>query len=152
MTESNVIDITDVTLENNVTSSILMNKIVPFQNDVQFVCEYTLVQNEITETIIISDSSDDENTPNQQTNEKPIDTIKKYRNTSARPINTLKRQYKSCLNNCNKRFRGDNMPPYNFGPFILDRQRVVQQYKHSTSRLKKKLRPIIIDGLNIGYA
>lgn len=151
MTDNNIINIIDITSEDSEHDALSMstNEIIPFQKGVQFKCLYTLDQNKINEIITISDSSDDENTPYQQINEKSIDFIpkKKYVNTSTRHIKTSKRPHKNPLNDCNKRFRGDSS-----SSFIVDKRRVIKQQYNFTNGLKKKLRPIIIDGMNIGHA
>jgi len=151
-----IIDITaddDITLENfqaidhekttlniyndeiiNITNTRNTNEDVPKQfscntklldNDLQINNFRTSVQNKSIELITISDNSDDENTSNQQSITKP----NSFKSVSKRQdISTI----------CKSR-----VPYYRY---LHNRNRKWEEKNN------RKLRPIIIDGLNIGHA
>lgn len=175
--ENEIIDITETTYVNREDTTVFFNETNSY-DDVQFISHITNVQNKSIEIVTISDDSDEENTPNQQLNEKPIGliSIKENLGISDHPVNTLKRKYNSPLRHRKKTLRDDvnNKPDFllhNLGAFIIDKQRIPRQPQHvnelkindtvpwqhipsssTTSVANLKLRPIIIDGLNIGHA
>ncbi|CAI6352427.1 unnamed protein product [Macrosiphum euphorbiae] len=94
-------------------------------NDLQINNFRTSVQNKYIELITISDNSDDENTSNQQSIKKP----NSFKSVSKRQVisttGKTKAPYYRYLHNRNRKWEEKN---------------------------NRKLRPIIIDGLNIGHA
>lgn len=177
--ENEIIDISETTYVNSEnTSTAFFNETDSF-DDVQFISHTTNIQNKpMIEVVTISDDSDEENTPNKQLNEKPISftSTKENLHISDHSKNKLKRSYNSPLRYRKKTLRDDmnNKPdflPHNLGAFIIDKQKIsyqpqnVNEFKNNDTvpwqpkpssstipRTNLKLRPIIIDGLNIGHA
>lgn len=170
-------DIIDITDEKN--SKTINHRPISSNNDVQFIsCSTNAKPNQI-ELITISDSSDEENIPLKKHIRKPIEykSIKMHLEVSNRSTDTRKRKYNSPLHN-RKRTKVDEnafkyvLPSNLVGSFIIDKNQMdlcsqnfqndeykttefSHQHKPSsniTSMAHKKLRPIIIDGLNIGHA
>lgn len=177
--EDDIIDITDTTIDDSVyenSKTVSSNKKMPFCNDVQIHSHTTCAQNNSIVLITISDDSDEENTPHQQSNKKPI-VYKSIKERLGAIVNTKKRTYNSPLRNRKKisKDESDNnqeILSLNLGAFVIDKQKIShhsqcskkfetktamfpQPHKDSSSTkslINRKLRPIIIDGLNIGHA
>lgn len=167
-----VIDITNTTIYSNEKS--LFDS--PY-DDVQII-SYT-DKNKPIEYITISDDSDEEIT--QQTIGNSIKSIP-IKEPIGIPTQTLKRKYNSPLHKNKKmlgekNISSNNILSCNFNAFVIDKQSIPQhllqnnsQFKRTNTMIykqqqnksasisntailaKKQLRPIIIDGLNIGHA
>jgi len=178
ISNDDIIDITDTTIYENKNIETSSNSISTFCDDVQFI-SYTASNTTMRpiELITLSDDSNDENTKYQQSIEKQISFKSITENVSipVHPSNKRKITYNSPLRH-HKRTKGDDIftqhfPSENFGSFIIDKNRIsrsqmqknvvhqaaqLPQKKQPSSNTniisKRKLRPIIIDGLNIGHA
>ncbi|VVC43700.1 Ribonuclease Zc3h12a-like, NYN domain [Cinara cedri] len=162
-----VIDITDTTINEN--SQSIIECISSDDNDTETLecLKPTSVENKHIHLITISDDSDEEKIEQQPTIIKPTQfvSIKKSLESATDPINKLKKKYISPLPLRNRKKTKINEDlNFNFGAFIIDKQRIpdqlqnyIQIEKKRQPSLKKinlanrKLRPIAIDGLNIGY-
>lgn len=170
-------DIIDITDEKD--SKTIKHRPISSNNDVQFIsCSTNAKQNQI-ELITISDSSDEENIPLEKHVNEPIEykSMKKHSEVSNHYTNTRKRKYNSPLYNRKRTKIDENalkyvLPNNLVGSFIIDKNQMdlcsqnfqndeyettafSHQHKPSSniaSIANKKLRPIIIDGLNIGHA
>lgn len=168
-----IIDITDTTFDSNVKSnsqSISLNSTISYYDDVQII--ESVSQNNPIECFTISDDSDEECT--QQCIEKEIKS-KTIKEQLGIPTNTIKNKYNSPLHKKTKTLEENNTTSHilssDFGAFIIDKQRISHslqnnnQFKHRNVQISQKkkalkktviankqLRPIIIDGLNIGHA
>lgn len=173
-TESdNIINITDTSINQNEKSlSESSSSTTSSYDDVQIISFAS--KSKPIECITISDDSDEEIV--QQSIEKPIASTSTNESVKI-PKPTLKRKYNSPLYK-NKKMLGEKnttngSSPCNFDGFIIDKQSIPQscsqnnsqlQHKNSkiykqqqnkyalTKKSNKRLRPIIIDGLNIAYA
>lgn len=116
-------------------------------------------QNKI-ETVVKIDTSNEEKKLYQQPIKQPIDSQSiELRRALFDNFNTKKRKYNSPLHNCKSIKR--NKSTFDLREFLLEKQRLKEYeqrnnaitfQKHEPStELKPKLRPIFIDGLNIGY-
>lgn len=169
-------DIIDITDEKN--SEPIKHRPIPSNNDVQFISS-TNPKPEQIELITISDSSDEENIPLKKQIREPIEykSIKVPSKVSNCSTDTRKRKYYSPLHNRKRTKIDENefkyvLPSNLVGSFIIDKNQMdlcsqnfqngeykttefFDQHKPSSniaSMANKKLRPIIIDGLNIGHA
>lgn len=145
-------------------------------NDVQ------IIEHNPIEIIISDDSdNDDENVSHLKSIENPIGlkSIKKHFSIHNHSKSIMKKKYNSPLRNHRKHLKGESSNdhlPINLGAFIIDKQRISNYTKHlnsykfkstvkvsslpqlqkplpdTTSNVARKLRPIVIDGLNIGHA
>uniref|UniRef100_A0A2S2N901 Putative ribonuclease ZC3H12D n=1 Tax=Schizaphis graminum TaxID=13262 RepID=A0A2S2N901_SCHGA len=130
------------------------------------------------ELITISDDSDEEHTSNQNSIENPISIkpVDKCLNISTKGI--VKSSYNSPLRNRKRRWDEENITRLdnNLGAFVIDKQKISNNKQNlpqnfitleqkavkiskphvsstiTTSSANRKLRPIVIDGLNIGHA
>lgn len=170
------IDITGTTMDSNKHKSCKpSNETVSSMSDddVQIVSHTVDVGNKVIDFITISDNSDEENIPCQQSVERPVsfkpikDRIGVSSNSKA-----IKKSYIKPLRNHKKMLKGGNMPRQGFlsiGEFVINKQSISphsrhlskfdhkavifpEQHESSSSTTSRKLRPIIIDGLNIGHA
>jgi len=178
-----IIDITDITITSNthedVHKQFSSDKVLFDDNDdddVQIIDVPTCVQNKSIELITISDDSDEENTSNQESVEKPNSFKSVYERLGIPTTGTVKSSYNSPLRNRKRKWEEENITKFNslgnnLG-FIIDTQKIspnsqdfitlkkkpVKKFKppvssiSTTTRTNRKLRPIIIDGLNIGFA
>lgn len=159
-----IIDITDITINEN--------KAISCNDGIQFTSNVNRVQNQPIEIFTISDS-EDENTPYQQFIEKSVGFKSRKNHLRISPVSTNKiiKSYISPLRNHRKLLKGVNVQQevlsHNIGAFIIDKQKMSKNsYNHNavtfsqeripttdaTLYSKRQLRPIIIDGLNIGHA
>lgn len=170
-------DIIDITDEED--HKTIKHRPISSNNDVQFIGCSTNAQPNQIELITISDSSDEENMPLKKHIREPIEykSIKKNLEVSNHSTDTRKRKYNSPLNNRKRTKIDENsfncvLPNNVVGAFIIDKNKMdlcsqhlqndknkntafSHQHKPSSniaSMANKKLRPIIIDGLNIGHA
>jgi len=178
-----IIDITDITITSNTHEDIhkqfSSDKVLFDDNDdddVQIIDVPTCVQNKSIELITISDDSDEENTSNQESVEKPNSFKSVHERLGIPTTGTVKSSYNSPLRNRKRKWEEENITKFNslgnnLG-FIIDTQKIspnsqdfitlkkkpVKKFKppvssiSTTTRTNRKLRPIIIDGLNIGFA
>ncbi|XP_060859088.1 probable ribonuclease ZC3H12C [Metopolophium dirhodum] len=146
-------------------------------DDVQIIDVPTCVQNKSIELVTILDDSDEENTSNQEPVKKPNSFKSVHKRLGIPTTGTVKSSYNSPLRNRKRKLEEEyitkpNSLGDNLGGFIIDTQKMssnsqnfialskkpVKKFKpqvsstSTTSRTKRKLRPIIIDGLNIGFA
>lgn len=177
--EDDIIDITDTTMEDTIhenSNTVSANKKMSICNDVQIHTHTICAQNKPIEIVTLSDDSDEENTPHQQSYKKPI-VSKSIKERLGVIVNTKKRTYNSPLRNCKKISKdesvlNEDIIPLNLGAFVIDKQRISHHSQYSNkyetktamfpqphkassstnSLTNRKLRPIIIDGLNIGHA
>ncbi|CAI6345796.1 unnamed protein product [Macrosiphum euphorbiae] len=178
-----IIDITDITITSNTREDVhkqFSSDTILFDvddDDVQIIDVPTCVQNKSIELITISDDSDEENTLNQESVEKPKNFKSVHERLGIPTTGTVKSSYNSPLRNRKRKWEGENTTKFNYlgdnlGGFIIDTQKIsstsqnfitlekkpVKKFKphvskiNTTSRTNRKLRPIIIDGLNIGFA
>lgn len=174
-----IIDITNTSYKKNVhkirksVSSESSTVESESNDDVQII---SCTTDEPTDPIIISDDSE-EDTPQYQPTIKKTNqflSLKKHKHSSSKSspthsTNTLKRKYNSPLHKRKKALTGENESGLNLGAFVIDKQRISHNLPDSnatefraatnqpssssmvTKKASKKLRPIIIDGLNIGH-
>lgn len=177
-----IIDITDTTITSNanegdVPKQFPRNTILIDDDDVQIIDDPTLGQNKSIELITISDESDEENTSNEQLIIKPSRLKSVHERLGIPTTSTIKSSYNSPLRNRKRKWEEENITKFNYlsdnlGGFIIDKQKmssnsqnfialnkkpvkIVKPHvssKGTTSNTNRKLRPIIIDGLNIGFA
>jgi len=177
-----IIDITDMTITRNTQEDVhiqFSSDTILFDDDddVQIIEVSTCVQNKSIELITILDDSDEENTLNQVSVKKPNSFKSVHERLDIPTTSTVKSSYNSPLRNRKRKLEEDNITKLNSlgdnsGGFIIDTQKMssnsqnfialgkkpVKKFKPqvsstgTTSRIKRKLRPIIIDGLNIGFA
>ncbi|XP_060861544.1 uncharacterized protein LOC132938625 [Metopolophium dirhodum] len=177
-----IIDITDITITSNTHEDVHKQfssdtLLFDVDDDVQIIDVPTCVQNKSIELITISDDSDEENTSNQESVEKPNSFKSVHERLGIPTTSTVKSSYNSPLRNRKRKWEEENINKFislgdNLGGFIIDTQKIspnsqnfitlkkkpVKKFKphvssiSTTSRTNRKLRPIIIDGLNIGFA
>lgn len=146
--------------EHENSKTIPKNQIISICNDVQILNHSACTQNNPNEIITISDDSDEENSLLQLYNKTKIDSnlIKERFNNI---VNPLKRTYNSPLRNFKKKSKVEyahnpETLTSTIGAFVIDKRKMFsysQKFLSSrTSKTKRQLRPIIIDGLNIGHA
>ncbi|XP_060841641.1 uncharacterized protein LOC132922247 isoform X1 [Rhopalosiphum padi] len=144
-------------------------------DDVQII---DVTNRDSIELITISDDSDEENTSNQNSIENPISfkPVDKCLDISTKSI--IKNSYNSPLRNRKRRWDEENITKLdnNLGAFVIDKQKISNNKQNlsqnfitleqkafkiskphvsstiTTSSSNRKLRPIVIDGLNIGHA
>ncbi|XP_008181393.2 uncharacterized protein LOC100574061 [Acyrthosiphon pisum] len=146
-------------------------------DDVQIIDVPTCVQNKSIELVTILDDSDIPNTSNRKSVKKPNSFKSVHGRLGIPTTGTFKSSYISPLRNLKRKLEEENITKLNSlgdnsGGFIIDTQKMpsksqnfitlekkpVKKFKPqvsstgTTSRTKRKLRPIIIDGLNIGFA
>lgn len=145
-------------------------------DDVQIIDDPTCDQNKSIELITISDDSDEENTLIKESVVKPSNFKSVHERLGIPTTSTVKNSYISPLRNRKRKWVEENITKFNslgdnLGGFVIDKQKIsnspnfitlekkpVKKFKPhvsstgTTSRTNRKLRPIIIDGLNIGFA
>lgn len=146
-------------------------------DDVQIIDDPpTCDKNKSIELITISDDSDEENTLNKESVVKPSSFKSVHERLGIPTTGTVKSSYNSPLRNRKRKWVEENITKFNsfgdnLGGFVIDKQKIsnslnfitlekkpVKKFKPhvsstgATSRTNRKLRPIIIDGLNIGFA
>uniref|UniRef100_A0A2S2Q0B9 Putative ribonuclease ZC3H12D n=1 Tax=Sipha flava TaxID=143950 RepID=A0A2S2Q0B9_9HEMI len=176
-----IIDLTDTTIiSNNVNEHVnsLQSKCMLSINDDDD--DIQIIEHNPIEIIISDDSDDDENIIHLTSVKKPIGlkSIEKHLSIPNSSKGIMKKKYNSPLRN-RKHLKGkssDNHLPINLGAFIIDKQRISNyskkcdsyQFKSTvnvpsmpqlqkpspdtTFTVARQLRPIVIDGLNIGHA
>lgn len=176
-----VIDITDITIINNTHEDVpkqFSNDTILLEDDddddVQIIDIPTHNKNNSIELITISDDSDEESTLNQPSIEKPNSLNSVHERLGIATTGTIKSSsYNSPLRNRKRKWEEENITKFNnLGGFVIDKQKIssnsqncitletkpVKVFKPhvsstvTTSKTNRKLRPIIIDGLNIGFA
>ncbi|CAI6357367.1 unnamed protein product [Macrosiphum euphorbiae] len=175
-----IIDITDTTTSSNTNEGAhkqFSSHTISFNDDdddIQIIYVRTCDQNKSIELITLSDQSDDENTSNQEFVEKPNSFKSMHKRLGVPTKGTYKSSYNSPLCNLKRKREEVNVTKLgdNLGGFITDTQKnssnsqnvitleknPVKKFKPQVSstgttfRTKRKLRPIIIDGLNIGFS
>lgn len=137
-----------------------INQIIPLYNNVQIINHSSCAQNNPIEIITILDDSDEENTLLQQSNKTKID-FNSIKNRFNNIVNPRKRTYSRFLRNCIKKSKIEYVhkpetSTNTTGEFVIDKQKMSYRSQKflskTTSKADKQLRPIIIDGLNIGHA
>jgi len=165
-----IIDITDITITNNKYENAPRQ--FPGENLLFDDDDVQIIDNSIE--LIILDDSEEENTSNQNSIEKPIS----FKSVHERLGNSTKSSYKSPLRHRKRRWNEENITGLdnNLGAFVIDKQKMSNNKQNSsqnfimlkqkavkipkpyvsstvtTSSTTRKLRPIVIDGLNIGHA
>lgn len=162
-----IIDTTNISTQKNVYNN-LQTASSSYDN-VQFINLFS--NKKPIEVITLSDSSDEESTVNTPSLRKPdqFKSIKDRLGISAQSINIRKnKRYNSPLHHRKTAKMVENLSRQDLfqdrlGPFIIDKQRITDYHQHiknveskakpvQTSEARRRLRPIIIDGLNIGHA
>lgn len=173
------IDITDTTMDNDKYESYKPSNDTMTSNDddIQIISHTVRVKNKAIDFITILDNSDEENIPCQQSIKRPI-SFQPIKDRLGASSNS--KSYISPLHNHKKMLKDGNMPRQEFlpiGAFVIDKQSIFHGSKHlnkfdhkaftfpeqhesssdTTSdtipvTTPRQLRPIIIDGLNIGHA
>jgi len=168
-----IIDITDITITNNKNENdprqFPGDNLLLDDDDVQII---DTTNNSIE--LIILDDSEEENTSNQNSIEKPIS----FKSVHERLGNSTKSSYNSPLRHRKRRWNEENITGLdnNLGAFVIDKQKMSNNKQNlpqnfitlkqkavkiskpripatvTTSSATRKLRPIVIDGLNIGHA
>jgi len=168
-----IIDITDITITNdkyeNTPRRFPDDNLLFDDDDVQII---ETTNNSIE--LIILDDSEEENTSNQNSIEKPIS----FKSVHERLGNSKKSSYNSPLRHRKRRWNEENITELdnNLGAFVIDKQKISNNNQNpphnfimlkqkaakiskphvsstvTTSSATRKLRPIVIDGLNIGHA
>lgn len=168
-----IIDITDITITNNkyenAPKQFSSDNLLLDDDDVQII---DTTNNSIE--LIILDDSEEENTSNQNPIEKPISV----KSVHERLGNATKSSYNSPLRHRKRRWNEENITGLdnNLGAFVIDKQKMSNNKQNlpqnfimlkqkavkiskphvpstvTTSSATRKLRPIVIDGLNIGHA
>jgi len=163
-----IIDITDeIIKENKFRTS---NETVLYDNSSQFTSNVTHVQNQPIEVVTISDSEEESSCQQSEKEPTHFKSIGECLKISDSATRTIKKSYNSPLHYRKNMLKDKNVQFSSFssGAFIIDKQTISnsqnlkceaptfsQQHKatkNATSNSKGKLRPIIIDGLNIGHA
>jgi len=175
-----IIDITDITITDNKFEDVpkqFSNDTILFDDDdddVQIIDIPTHNKNKAIELITISDDSDEEKTLNQPSIEKPNSLKSVHERLGIATTGTIKSSsYNSPLRNRKRKWEEENITKFNnLGGFVIDKQKIssnsqnfitletkpVKVFKPhvsstvTSSKANRKLRPIIIDGLNIGFA
>ncbi|KAE9544520.1 hypothetical protein AGLY_000061 [Aphis glycines] len=165
-----IIDITDITITNNKYENAPRQ--FPSENLLFNDDDVQIIDNSIE--LIILDDSEEENTSNQNSIEKPIS----FKSVHERLGNSTKSSYKSPLRHRKRKWNEENITGLdnNLGAFVIDKQKMSNNKQNlsqnfimlkqkavkipkphvsstvTTSSATRKLRPIVIDGLNIGHA
>uniref|UniRef100_A0A2H8U1Y0 Putative ribonuclease ZC3H12D n=1 Tax=Melanaphis sacchari TaxID=742174 RepID=A0A2H8U1Y0_9HEMI len=177
-----IIDITDITIISDKyedpPGQFPSDKILHDDDDDDDVQIIDVPTRDSIELITILDDSDEENTLNQNSIRKPISFNSVHERLGNSTKGTIKSSYNSPLRNRKRRWDEENLARLdnNLGAFVIDKQKISNDKQNlsqnfitlkpkavkiskphlastvTTPSANRKLRPIIIDGLNIGHA